>query len=163
MAITEFPQQTTTQGLREFIGMINFYHRFIPHVADKLRPLYAATTTQQRELAWTDEQAAAFPGYKTRRTTHACSTRVTTSGVRVYPSGCSTPNTHTTIRWPLQGVRAERQNVCYRARRQTRHGLHRQAEASPFGPRPAGLHTGPQAPGSTSPDSVWRGLCGGAD
>ena len=37
-AITGFPQPVTAQGLREFIGMINFYHRFIPHVADKLRP-----------------------------------------------------------------------------------------------------------------------------
>ena len=28
-----------------------------------------------------------------------------------------------------------------------------------LGPRPDSLHTGPQAPGSTSLGSVWRGLC----
>ena len=58
--VMEFPQPKTAQSLREFIGMVNFYHRFIPQVADKLRPLYAAILPQKRDLVWTVEQDTAF-------------------------------------------------------------------------------------------------------
>ena len=35
-AIQNFPQPQTQQKLREFLGLINFYHRFIPHCAQAL-------------------------------------------------------------------------------------------------------------------------------
>ena len=38
--IQEFPQPPTRRKLREFLGLVNFYHRFIPHCADILQPLH---------------------------------------------------------------------------------------------------------------------------
>ena len=31
--IRDFPKQTTLHKLRKFLGLVNFYHRFIPHCA----------------------------------------------------------------------------------------------------------------------------------
>ena len=59
-SVIELPQPKTAQSLREFIGMVNFYHRFIPQVADKLRPLYATIQPQKRDLLWIAEQDTAF-------------------------------------------------------------------------------------------------------
>ena len=41
-AIREFTQPTTVKGLQEFIGMVNFYHRFVPAAASIMQPLYKA-------------------------------------------------------------------------------------------------------------------------
>ncbi len=38
-AIQEFPQPTTLHKLREFLGLVNFYHRFIPGCSRVLRLL----------------------------------------------------------------------------------------------------------------------------
>ncbi|CAB4035712.1 Hypothetical predicted protein, partial [Paramuricea clavata] len=38
-AVAEFPQPVDKK-LREFLGMVNFYHRFIPHCAGRLHPLH---------------------------------------------------------------------------------------------------------------------------
>ena len=40
-AISGFPRPVQVKQLEEFIGMINFYNRFIPNIASILRPLYA--------------------------------------------------------------------------------------------------------------------------
>ncbi|GBN54905.1 Transposon Ty3-I Gag-Pol polyprotein [Araneus ventricosus] len=40
-AIQEFPKPETVSQLRSFLGMINFYHRFIPKIAEILAPLNA--------------------------------------------------------------------------------------------------------------------------
>ena len=37
--IREFPVPTSLRKLREFLGLVNFYRRFIPHCADVLQPL----------------------------------------------------------------------------------------------------------------------------
>ena len=37
--IRDFPQPTTLRKLREFLGLVNFYHRFIPRCATILTPL----------------------------------------------------------------------------------------------------------------------------
>ena len=34
-AIQDFPQSTTQHKLREFLGLINFYHCFLPHCAER--------------------------------------------------------------------------------------------------------------------------------
>jgi len=39
-AIRDFPRPTTVRQLRRFIGMINFYHRFLPHAATTMKPLH---------------------------------------------------------------------------------------------------------------------------
>ena len=39
--IQNFPQPPTLRKLREFLGLVNFYHRFIPRCASILAPLNA--------------------------------------------------------------------------------------------------------------------------
>ena len=41
-AITQFAQLTTVKGLQEFVGMVNFYRRFIPGATQKMTPLFEA-------------------------------------------------------------------------------------------------------------------------
>ena len=43
--IPDFPQPTSQRQLRHFMGMINFYHHFIPHRAELLHPLHALIKT----------------------------------------------------------------------------------------------------------------------
>ena len=64
--IRQFPRPVTARKLCEFIGLINFYHRFVPHCADILRPLNAmlARTRPHQQLIWTDETAIAFQEIK---------------------------------------------------------------------------------------------------
>ncbi|EEC18203.1 polyprotein of retroviral origin, putative [Ixodes scapularis] len=38
-AIREFPQPTSLRKLREFLGLINFHRRFIPHCAEMIQPM----------------------------------------------------------------------------------------------------------------------------
>ena len=55
----------TFRQLRRFVGMINFYHRFLKNGAEILAPLNELLagykkTTKYREIAWTDRTMAAF-------------------------------------------------------------------------------------------------------
>ena len=61
-----FPQPTTARQLREFVGLINFYHRFIPHAAQILQPLNALIPAKHhpQQLVWTDEATTAFTASK---------------------------------------------------------------------------------------------------
>ena len=49
-AVNKFPKPTTVKQLQEFLGMINYYHRFIPSAADILSPLYRLSSSKQKEL-----------------------------------------------------------------------------------------------------------------
>ena len=40
-AINDFPQPQTQRQLRRFIGLVNFYHRFLPHCAELMQPLHS--------------------------------------------------------------------------------------------------------------------------
>lgn len=59
-AISEFTRPASIKGLQEFIGMVNFYHRFIPRAAHIMRPLFEALTGKPRSLVWTPEMTSAF-------------------------------------------------------------------------------------------------------
>lgn len=65
-AIQQLPQPTTQCKLREFLGLINFYHQFIPHCADTLRPLHTLLTTTKAKqlLSWDDNTLKAFNDIK---------------------------------------------------------------------------------------------------
>ena len=65
-AMQQFPQPTTQRKLREFLGLINFYHRFIPHCADILRPLHNLLTTAKAKqlLTWDENTLKAFNDIK---------------------------------------------------------------------------------------------------
>lgn len=65
-AISEFPKPINIKSLQEFLGMINFYHRFIPNAASILRPLYSSMKghPQSHKLVWTMEMSDAINNAK---------------------------------------------------------------------------------------------------
>ena len=66
-AIQEFPIPPSIRKLREFLGLVNFYHRFIPNCASILEPLNGLLATPQgcdRKLSWDDMTTAAFTAIK---------------------------------------------------------------------------------------------------
>lgn len=65
--IRHFPQPTTQRKLREFLGLVNFYHRFIPSCADILQPLnglLTAAKSSNKTIVWSDSANAAFATIK---------------------------------------------------------------------------------------------------
>ena len=61
-AVQEYVQPSDAKGLERFLGMLNFYHGFVPHAAEKLQPLYQALSGKPRPktLHWTEEMTKAF-------------------------------------------------------------------------------------------------------
>jgi cleavage and polyadenylation specificity factor subunit 1 len=57
--ILSFPPPTDAKSLQRFLGMINFYRRFLPGIARILKPLTDATSTKGR-LSWTPEMTLSF-------------------------------------------------------------------------------------------------------
>lgn len=68
-AIQEFPKPTTQRQLKQFLGMLNYYNRFIPRCAQLLQPLYSmlkpAKKGQSITLDWTSEAVDAFLAART--------------------------------------------------------------------------------------------------
>jgi hypothetical protein len=54
-----FPPPTDAKSLQRFLGMINFYRRFLPGIAQILKPLTDATSIKGR-LSWTPEMTLSF-------------------------------------------------------------------------------------------------------
>ena len=65
-AIRHFPSPETAQELRRVLGMIYFFHRFIPHAAAVLTPLCAALRGKSppKVVEWTPARDAAFHAAK---------------------------------------------------------------------------------------------------
>jgi len=63
-AIRSFPKPTTVKGLQEFLGMVNYYHRFVPRAANIMRPLFAATAGKAKMVEWLPEMETAFEAVK---------------------------------------------------------------------------------------------------
>ncbi|XP_075526581.1 uncharacterized protein LOC142558317 [Dermacentor variabilis] len=66
-AVKKFPRPTTKRQLREFLGLVNYYRRFVPRCAAVLHPLHLLLSTHEgaaRELLWTDNAEAAFQEIK---------------------------------------------------------------------------------------------------
>ena len=60
-AVSKFPKPTTVKQLQEFLGMINYYHRFIHNAAGILSPLYRLSSTKHKELkGWTAAHEHSF-------------------------------------------------------------------------------------------------------
>ena len=61
--IRSFPQPTSQHKLRQFIGLVNFYRRFLPACAAIMQPLNQLLThpkDKPKDLVWTDEAVSAF-------------------------------------------------------------------------------------------------------
>ena len=69
--IREFPRPNTQHQLRRFLGLVNFYHRFIPHGAALLQPLHTLlkhtnhSSGSPDSPAWTEDTTAVFNNVKT--------------------------------------------------------------------------------------------------
>ena len=65
-AIQSFPPPTDPKQLQQFLGMFNFYHKFLPNGAALLKPLYEAVkgTHKKTQLNWTSDMQTAFNAAK---------------------------------------------------------------------------------------------------
>ena len=57
-AIVNLPSATDFTEVKAFIGMINFYMKFIPNLAEKLEPLY--DMQKEKNFVWSDKCNQAF-------------------------------------------------------------------------------------------------------
>jgi cleavage and polyadenylation specificity factor subunit 1 len=67
-AVQQFQQPETAAELRRFLGLVNFYRRFIPDGATILQPLYQLLPSKGPKHAiiqWTSDSSAAFERTKT--------------------------------------------------------------------------------------------------
>lgn len=59
-AINNFPEPTSIKTIQQFVGMVNYYHRFIPGLAELLQPIHAHLATllkmpkTAKNFFWTD-------------------------------------------------------------------------------------------------------------
>lgn len=62
--IQEYPPPKTVKGLRRFLGMINFYRRFLPHASEEQAPLHqmlaGPTVKGSTTLTWTPQLPESF-------------------------------------------------------------------------------------------------------
>ena len=72
-AVRQFKQPSTVKGLQEFVGMVNFYHRFIQAAAKIIMPLFAALSGKPKTLAlsgkpktlvWSEDMIKSFQDTK---------------------------------------------------------------------------------------------------
>ena len=69
-ALLDFPEPKTVEGLRRFLGMVNFYRRGIPKAAEIQSRLQQLITTykkrDQTPVIWTEDAFEAFKEFKDR-------------------------------------------------------------------------------------------------
>ena len=67
-AIRHFPQPRSARNPREFLGILNYNHRFLNKAADTLHPLYdlvkGLSYSSTAQLKWTQDAAASFSTIK---------------------------------------------------------------------------------------------------
>ena len=63
-AIRAVPAPTSIKELQSFLGMINYYRRFIPKAAEHLHPLFDLLKGKPKTMEWTPECQAAFNAVK---------------------------------------------------------------------------------------------------
>jgi hypothetical protein len=62
--ILDFPKPADCKALQRFLSMMNFYHRFLPGIAETLRPLTAALSGNPKVLSWQPAMETAFAATK---------------------------------------------------------------------------------------------------
>ena len=64
-AISNMPAPVDKKDLQRFLGMVNFYHRFLPRIASRLVPLTDALKGKsKKEIAWSSDCELAFNDVK---------------------------------------------------------------------------------------------------
>ncbi|KAK7504021.1 hypothetical protein BaRGS_00004753 [Batillaria attramentaria] len=59
-SLQDCPTPADRTSLQRFLGMINYYHRFIPHIAGILAPLHAQASGKGQSIQWTESCQTAF-------------------------------------------------------------------------------------------------------
>ena len=59
-------QCSNTASPRQFLGMLNFYRRFLPSIAAVVRPLTDALAGSPKQLTWTKDMTSSFNKAKAR-------------------------------------------------------------------------------------------------
>ena len=62
-AITDAPTPTTLAQLRSFLGLVNYYSKFLPQLATTLAPLYSLLC-RNKKWHWGNKQQDAFKAAK---------------------------------------------------------------------------------------------------
>jgi hypothetical protein len=62
--LADFPPPSDLKDLQRFLGLINFYRRFLPRIAGTLQPLTDLLRGNPKTLNWSDTAAAAFGAAK---------------------------------------------------------------------------------------------------
>jgi hypothetical protein len=62
-AIRDFPPPRDAKGISRFVGMVNYYRKFVPHIADVAAPLNALCR-KGVQLVWDKEQQEVFEKLK---------------------------------------------------------------------------------------------------
>ena len=70
-AVRCFERPRSVKALQRFLGLVNFYRRFLPNVAATMRPLTDALAGTPRQLPWTPQMESAFEQTKQRLATAA--------------------------------------------------------------------------------------------
>ena len=77
VAMRSYETPATGNELRRYLGMINFYRRFVPRSAETLQPLYDLlkelnTLPKNAKISWSSEQLQAFHKSKTDLADASC-------------------------------------------------------------------------------------------
>ena len=64
-AIQQFSTPQTRGELKRFLGMINYYHRFLPGIAPVLAPLHVVSAGRGKDITWTPQCQKSFDEAKT--------------------------------------------------------------------------------------------------
>ncbi|KFD61129.1 hypothetical protein M514_26672 [Trichuris suis] len=64
--LLEFPRLRTAEECRRFLGMVNYYHRFLLKIASVLRPLHGLADQPKGCFLWVGEHETAFQEAKQR-------------------------------------------------------------------------------------------------
>ena len=65
-AVQQFQTPQSVKSLQRFLGMVNFYQRFLPGIAAVLRPLTDALAGAPKHLVWSEQMTSAFRDAKAR-------------------------------------------------------------------------------------------------
>ena len=65
-AVQRYEPPKTVWALQRFLGMLNFYRRFLPRIAEVLRPLTDKLAGAPKRLVWTPQMASAFKEAKNK-------------------------------------------------------------------------------------------------
>ena len=63
-AIRHFPQPLDAKALSKFLGMVNYYHRFVPHAAALMGPLHNMSHKRGQDFQWDESLQSAFEATK---------------------------------------------------------------------------------------------------